>query len=353
MNSEIFFVCRIWYNKSNKRNNRGRNGLMEKKEVTKGENITQELNTRNVSYDLLRICAAVMVVLLHIAASNWYSVSPDKAEWVAMNLYDSMARSAVPLFFMLSGAFLLRKDITLKELYMKKIVPLGIIWGVWSFLYAVDTIGLDRMLSTNFTDIVTPTVDSHYHLWFIPTLIGLYILHPILRGIVSYREGSYIRYLLAIFIIFGVVKTTLLVFIQNPILVTLIYKIPMELMGYSCYMIMGYYFANISKYKYTPPLRKIMLLLFGLSVIICTVITQIDSLNEGKGVETLYGYFSITTFLEAACVFLFFKNIKWNCSIKFKKIVFNLSSLTFGVYLIHPFVISCILRVNRSVFTDK
>lgn len=256
MNSEIFFVCRIWYNKSNKRNNRGRNGLMEKKEVTKGENITQELNTRNVSYDLLRICAAVMVVLLHIAASNWYSVSPDKAEWVAMNLYDSMARSAVPLFFMLSGAFLLRKDITLKELYMKKIVPLGIIWGVWSFLYAVDTIGLDRMLSTNFTDIVTPTVDSHYHLWFIPTLIGLYILHPILRGIVSYREGSYIRYLLAIFIIFGVVKTTLLVFIQNPILVTLIYKIPMELMGYSCYMIMGYYFANISKYKYTPPPQK-------------------------------------------------------------------------------------------------
>lgn len=229
---------------------------MVKKEVIKQENITQELNTRNVSYDLLRICAAMMVVLLHVAGSNWNSVSPDKAEWVVMNLYDSIARSAVPLFFMLSGAFLLRKDITLKELYMKKIVPLGIIWGVWLFLYAVDTIGLDRMLSTNFIDIVTLTVDSHYHLWFIPTLIGLYILHPILRGIVSYREGSYIRYLLAIFIIFGVIKTTLLVFIQNPILVTLIYKIPMELMGYSCYMIMGYYFANISKYKDTPPQKN-------------------------------------------------------------------------------------------------
>lgn len=77
------------------------------------ENVTQELNTRNISYDLLRICAAVMVVLLHIAASNWYSLTPDKAEWFAMNFYDSMSRSAVPIFFMLSGTFLLRKDISL------------------------------------------------------------------------------------------------------------------------------------------------------------------------------------------------------------------------------------------------
>ena len=96
---------------------------MEKKEVTKGENITQELNTRNVSYDLLRICAAVMVVLLHIAASNWYSVSPDKAEWVAMNLYDSMARSAVPLFFMLSGAFFIEERYYIKRIVYEKDSP--------------------------------------------------------------------------------------------------------------------------------------------------------------------------------------------------------------------------------------
>ena len=45
------------------------------------EKTQQNLNTRNVSYDLLRVCAAVMVVLLHVAASNWSVVSPNSSSW--------------------------------------------------------------------------------------------------------------------------------------------------------------------------------------------------------------------------------------------------------------------------------
>lgn len=54
--------------------------------------------TRIVSFDVLRIVASIMVVMLHVSASNWYSISPNRIEWVAMNFYDSMVRSAVPLF---------------------------------------------------------------------------------------------------------------------------------------------------------------------------------------------------------------------------------------------------------------
>lgn len=226
-----------------------------------------KLDTRNISYDLLHICAAVMVVLLHISGQNWSSLTPDKAEWIAMNIYDSAAQSSVPIFFMLNGAFCNKRDIKLKELYFKKIIPLSVIWFAWSFLYAIDKIGLGKIFSTNFIDIITTTVNSHYHLWFIPTLIGLYILHPILKAIVCYKEGSYVGYLLVIFIIFSIVRETLLLFITNSICVTLITKVPVELMSYSCYMIMGYYFANISKRIYKP---SIMLLLFGITVAICT-----------------------------------------------------------------------------------
>lgn len=310
------------------------------------EKTQQNLNTRNVSYDLLRVCAAVMVVLLHVAASNWSVVSPNSASWGAMNLYDSLSRGAVPIFFMLSGAFLLRKDIELKELYTKKIIPMCVIWFIWAFLYAVDTIGLAKIGSTNFVEIVTPIIDSYYHLWFIPTLIGLYIMHPILRGIVSYKEGKYIRYIEIIFILFSIANSTIRAFIQNPLVILLIDKIPVELMSYSCYMIMGYYLANVSKRNYNP---KKMLLIFGISALICASVGQIQSFYQGIACAPLYGDFSATSFLEAVSLFLFFKNTKWNYSINVRKTIYTLSSLTFGVYLIHPFVISQLeLRLNLN-----
>ncbi|WP_071705947.1 acyltransferase family protein [Murdochiella vaginalis] len=65
--------------------------------------------SRNISYDLLRICAAGMVVLLHVSVSCFYELSPGSASWFAMNCYDSMVRSSDPLFFMLSGVFLLKR----------------------------------------------------------------------------------------------------------------------------------------------------------------------------------------------------------------------------------------------------
>ena len=44
---------------------------------------------------------------------------------------------------MLSGAFLLNKDIDIKDLYNKKIIPLSLVWLIWSFIYTLDTIGLN------------------------------------------------------------------------------------------------------------------------------------------------------------------------------------------------------------------
>lgn len=310
---------------------------------------TRGLKDRNMSYDILRICAAIMVVFLHVAAQKWYSLTPDSVEWGIMNAYDSIVRSAVPIFFMLSGAFLLKKDISLKELYLKKIIPLSMIWIVWSFLYAVDRIGIDRMLSTKLSDIAVNTIESHYHLWFIPTLIGLYVLHPILRGIVSYKNGNGIRYLIMIFFVFGILRQTLAIFAVDPLFSAIIHKVPLELMSYSGYMILGYYIVNVDDHTYNP---KILILIFVCSAIVCATVGQVDSMNKGEVRETLYGYFSITTFIESVCLFYLCKNRTWNCSDKIKKVILDFSAATFGIYLIHPFVIDQLdLRLNLNTLT--
>lgn len=295
------------------------------------------IESRNSSLDLLRICAAAMVVMLHVAASYWYSLSPSSVEWKIMNFYDSFVRSSVPIFFMLSGAFMLKKDISLKELYLKKIIPLGIIYLVWSFLYAVDVIGLDGITASGIKGLLRAVIGSHYHLWFIPTLIGIYMLQPILRAIVNYENGKNVKYLIIIFFVFGIVRYTSLLFITKNAVRVLITKVPVELMSYSGYVIMGHFFVNMNKRRFKP---WIMLLGFIVVAAIATIICQISALNKGEPEGILYEYFSLPSFLEALFLFLFFINLKINYSIKMRTVLYRLSTLTLGVYLLHPFVLT-------------
>ena len=72
--------------------------------------MNQTSSSRQLHYDLLRIFASFMVVMLHVSAFYWDKIQPQTEQWRALNLFDSAVRSCVPLFFMLSGALLLSQE---------------------------------------------------------------------------------------------------------------------------------------------------------------------------------------------------------------------------------------------------
>lgn len=307
--------------------------------------------TRDIRYDMLRITAAFFVVMIHVAAQKWYVISYDSSDWAAMNLYDSFVSCAVPLFFMLSGAFMLKKEIDIKKLY-SKIISLLAIYFIWSTLYAIDTIGLSELRNVDFKSFITLTLQSKFHLWFIPTLIGLYILHPILVAIVRYEKGKYTPYILMVFLCFGVIIPTILAFFNtNYIISTVLGKITVELTSYSGYMILGYYLANIKEIKIKPTL---CLLIYICIALISAKIVHLDALNKKAVSIILYGNFSISIFLESILIFLLFQNIpKENfTTTKLSSLIQKLSSLTMGVYLFHPFVLDHLdLTININVLS--
>lgn len=303
-------------------------------------NITysSQSHQRNLAFDLLRILAAIMVVLIHVSGLKFKVVSPNSLEWEFMNLYDSFARSCVPIFFMLTGAFSLRKDIDIRKLYLKKILPLLFAYIIWSFFYVFATLGVDKILQTRVINIFRMMISGKYHLWYIPTLIGIYMLLPILRSIVGYQNGKYIKYYLLIFLIAGVLRPTILAFLpqEQGLYVSLLRKVPIELMSYSGYVLLGYYLAN----TFTKKTRPIFYLMSFVTVaILSTIICQGYAQSHNKPIGILYFYTSLPTFIEAISLFLFFKNL----NIKFRESVSNfvttLSSLTFGLYLFHPYVL--------------
>ena len=71
--------------------------------------IQTKTNGRILYFDFLRIFATLAVMVLHVAAQNWYGTSVPSFEWQTFNFFDSIVRWGVPIFVMISGALFLNK----------------------------------------------------------------------------------------------------------------------------------------------------------------------------------------------------------------------------------------------------
>ena len=100
--------------------------------------------SRVVKYDILRVAACFSIVLLHVSASYWSVVDVQGRDFLVMTVYNSVTRFAVPVFFMLSGLFLVapeRKNVTVG----KRVLKLVLLFYVWSAFYAFQGIAVDTL----------------------------------------------------------------------------------------------------------------------------------------------------------------------------------------------------------------
>jgi surface polysaccharide O-acyltransferase-like enzyme len=304
------------------------------------------MKTSRVLYaDLLRIAATFAVILLHMSARHWTTTSVNTFEWQAMNIFEGIVRWCVPVFFMISGMFLLRseKTITKKEIYTKYIVKLIAALIFWGLLYGTynlimghvllnEVLTMKRILRIPVNLLFGP---PFYHLWFIYAIIGMYALTPLIRLFLSTAEKRDLEYLLLLFFVFGMVVPLLNHYFS---IINSAYSINMsipELSGYAGYFIAGYYFST---FDVTECRKRWLYILSILSLVITVVVTSLSSLSQKQPDGTLYGYLLPNTMVIAFAVFLFFKH----CSISDAKgvgIIAFLSRCTFGVYLVHALII--------------
>ena len=143
---------------------------------------------RLVWVDLLRIAASVLIVALNLTSVQLRNLPVSAPGWQTINLYLGLARAATPLFTMVAGILFLGlgKQRTLRQLFHGPVRKIVVIYVVWSVIYAVFTILTNPAnagtLPGRFVSLV---ISSHYHLWFLPVLISLYLLSPFLQLIVD------------------------------------------------------------------------------------------------------------------------------------------------------------------------
>ena len=283
--------------------------------------------------DALRAVACLMVVGIHVCGVGWYSLPVTGFDWNAANVLDSALRGAVPLFFMLSGAFLLEKDPEPKKLLLRTL-RLFLLWLVFALLYAVRRDGFWLWKLPSYW--LSEAVDDHYHLWFLRTMVCLYLISPALRALVVFKDGKWVPWLLGVFLVFGVLRASSDIPLQQGATFIRAKKlfIP-ELCGYSGYFLLGWYLKN----RVPALTRGGKWLCAGLYLLAWAVIalgTRGYSLAQGAGDERLYEYTHLPVFLEAVCLFLLFRDGR---ATAFRRLLSRAAPLTLGVYLLHPLCI--------------
>ncbi len=295
---------------------------------------------RNITLDLLRIFSIFFMMLIHVSSKNFASVPVNSFAWQIFNIYDSISRFCVPIFIMISGIYFLdpKKYISTKDIYCKRILRLGIALIFWNFFYALHEILLYKDINTNinFSHFIYLMIFGHYHLWFIYTLIGLYLIIPFLKKI---TEDEFLtKYFLILFFIFCLGGNFLkFEYFFPTIIETLQSKSNLKFfMSFSGYFVFGYFLnrLDISKeFQYTIYITAIA------SVFFTIYMTDLYSGISEKSEFYWYEYLLPNTFFVATAIFVFFKykvsSIK--LSTKSQNNIIFLSKISFGAYLVHDF----------------
>ncbi len=319
--------------------------------------MTKTRQTRDISIDLIRIVACFMVVMIHTAAYDFDYGDPASSQWMAQNLYDSFVRSGVPLFFMLSGIVYLQKDeITLSYVW-KKVLRLLVVYVLFYLFYKAFEVRHELVQDPLYLiQAIRWGHYPHYHLWFMLELAAIYVMLPFIHRCAS-SKPELTGYYLILFFVFSIIKTTILKIPGFPDeAAQYVYAfMRVQALDYIGYFVLGWYINE--KMKQTPARGVRTMILLGTVYVLCSLVTAFltrnVSLQRGKPDIRWYDNFVIFTFCEAVSLFSLLKNAFsraagfWEKE-KVRKVIGCLSSCSFFVYLIHPFMIEFVAHFKLT-----
>ena len=296
--------------------------------------------------DLTRVIASFLVVMIHViehVVNNWHQY-PPMIQNIA-NVYDSATRMSVPLFFMLSGWLLLPKRESLLNFYIKRFVKVFIPFLVWSGFYLVFMCGVTLAgCSKVWISRLVFLHGTYSHLWFLYFLVGIYLVIPLLRLLVVPDGRPLLWYVIGLWVFFEPVLSLAEKFLDIKT------NIPVPLAtGFVGFVILGYLLGElrISRgYFYSAIIGWVA----------GTFFTFISTYYLNKGTAEFdyffYWYLRLNVIVSSASGFII---IRWMAdhpmfsASHFQKIIKSLSVTSFGIYLVHPFILAVLSNQNPFV----
>lgn len=255
---------------------------------------------------------------------------------------------AVPVFLMITGCLLLSKDISygmLLKKYVKRIVLALFIFGVpFSMMEIfIETKHISAgMLGKAIINVFNG--DSWGHLWYLYTLIGIYLVLPLLKPATDNINHSIMRYLLTMMFVLNFCTE-----IINQInSVHIAFQLPVTYTIF--YVLLGKYLSDLYEEDDLPQWAKNKKLCI-LGVVVTAVLVVIGCIVLYTDADCYFGYASPLIALMAVLIFCLFRGAE--VQENWKGGLWELDRMCFGIYLIHPVFINFFykyLKLSPSSF---
>ena len=317
---------------------------MNRKEISMERN----QNPNRIAYlDALRVFAAIAVVLLHTSARKWDVVDVMGTQWGALNLYNGMARWCVPVFAMVSGALYLPRDIDVKTIYSKYVHKMATVYVLWAVIYLVAILMADLLTSGGFnlpwTTVVYEGIKGAYHTWYIVMLIGFYMCLPLLCPMVKNMDTAKYFLMLAFAFQFALPQVLNLLRSFAPTIISpivdalsvLLDRFYLQMVtSFTGFFVAGYVFSRV---ELQQKIRRILYILGFVGVVTTVLLNAAASRKINYPLETYLYCFNVNVAITAVAIFVWFR-YNYQGKGAFHTWIQKFSEYSFGVYLVHPFV---------------
>ncbi len=299
---------------------------------------------RKLGYDVLRIFACFGVIMNHsmgVYYDTWGRISVWK--WFIAAALFCLCKMAVPFFLLLSGALLLKKDESYRNLLFKRILHTIFLIMAWSVIYGISS--KERIVAAcqgGFTWLLSVirasvAVLPSWHMWYLYTILGIYFMLPFFRKMVAGMEEKDQQAFCLIWLVFGgLIPYYNSIFQNHQILLSNRFDIGF-LWGYTAVFVMGYI---IDRWEINKKRRYLAIICGSFAWIINVLMTYILSTKEQISTKAFDAGLAFPVLLTAYAVFYLITNFKLENMLgkTSKKIIEEISRCTLGVYLIHPLV---------------
>lgn len=306
--------------------------------------------------DLLESIAIFMVILYHGSLYKYNFHDPVIGNTgLIYYFFNTILSTCVPLFFFVNGYLLFSKKFDLKK-HFTKILRLILLVTIWSAITIFILMFINQEffgIKEFFKHVWYRKMWWNHHLWFIGSLVMVYIFFPLLKNVFDTNRKIFFYFFIVVtFLTFG---NTLLnqalnvgkFFIGSSInangknyfdMFNPFYNIKGWVLVYFCFGGVVYHFRN-HILQIPVKLRNIVSIigiiisclgLFGLGLILSSANPTVWPWDV-----VFSGYDSIFTFLNVVFIFSLCLNYKSR-----NRLITTISRNTLGIYLIHMILVS-------------
>lgn len=288
---------------------------------------------RSRAMDLLKTLAIFFVIIIH-AAYDGYAHPVGSFPWLSTVFWGSLARPAVPLFLMVSGALMLDpgRELPLKKLWGKNILRIVVAMLVWAVVYKIWVLYQAHSLTAaalwhGIKEVLL--LKHHFHLYYLQILLLVYALLPLTRFFAAHAGRRELEYALILWAVLGILYP----FARSFWPVSLLTGIPVHWALTMPWAAAGYGLAGYRlRQKPLPRKWAILLLLVGFAGVFSGTVAM--SAAQGSLSEAFYGGMSPCVMFMAFGLFSLALSADRQPA-RPSRVLTAVSNSTLCVYLVH------------------